>query len=237
MSKTSVHVIPLLRTSAGSPSPILGSSPISCPWHLWSSIIMPFQLISTIFPYSVCPQAPWTHEFSSSSITSAFVFACHTFLHLACHGQFYSVLQGSAHMWPPLWASFTRGINLHSHSILHIPLSRRILTLYWGGLSSLWSSWIPEGQHPHLAHLCFLSSVAHCLAQGGCSVTVRTKLCVLCFCKSSKRALREWQGSKPHFCTRPISGLWLKHGLLTHWHLTILVRGAMVAVLGTPLPK
>lgn len=46
---------PCLETSAGSPSPILGSSLISWPWHLWSSVIMPFQLISTISPYSVSP--------------------------------------------------------------------------------------------------------------------------------------------------------------------------------------
>lgn len=44
---------PCLETSAGSPSPTLGNSPNSLPWHTGSSTNMPFWLILVIFHYSV----------------------------------------------------------------------------------------------------------------------------------------------------------------------------------------
>lgn len=65
-----------LKTSAGSPSPTLGNSPNSLPWHSGSSINMPFQLMLVISLCSAHLQTLSTCCYSSMLLSSLLCLEC-----------------------------------------------------------------------------------------------------------------------------------------------------------------
>ena len=149
MSKTSVHVIPLLKNLCW--LPIAYTREQSNLMALASVVLRKraFPALPGHFSLFCASPDSLNTRFSSSSITSALVFACNAFLHLACHGRFYSVLQGSAHMLPPLWASFTRGINLHPRSTLCVPCPSSYPIVYFFFLAAQHGILVPRpGMEP-----------------------------------------------------------------------------------------